>query len=993
VAASSTAIPLARLPEASLHPPLSSSDAHPVPALQASSDLADTWHRSGLSCKADDLATSLLCYQTCSKDDADDKTSLFKVPVDKQTISRPLGSAVDVIRSKRRFNAYAKLYSSFWDGNLVRDGNQGCEPLVFFPPLLPRVLQYSIKTSVEANSQLSTTTAPRIQESTATAALSTDALSQIKRKERDAAEATGAPNSKRPRFQQEPTLTDMTESQQIMVPSPSAGLIPPAPASDAVVQIPKKVGSTQDSDKVVGQADPRDTRVITEDEASIAGTAQTSPGADEDFGLFGAGAIAPAAEAAFFAAHGSIRVGASSASANRYDFLSYPMPCDAEEAGSSLVQDFDESLNSVILFVKKRSRVVSALPDGQGTVYRPPHSVPIGDHPWAGAHRLPIPAAIPGVGTSFREMNGDDPGKKIKKKVPSQGILPVEPSVFTRLPAPDMPQNRLPAQMAPTNVMHFASGKDGYRNRMLASFASRQFGTGLSMFESTSYRVASIQVQKRVAKRMERLFWKPGLPLQHEQEACSSGLVGRGVSAEFGVGFPSLVKRLKKDSATGDASKMFASSQRSALRRSLVSPCRVDFGPFDSGYLSAPSGMTGISTPRSRLGVSLPMGVKVPQALREQPQPVCGPQDDQLLQDFAVSFRMNWMLVARALSGVEGVIISDKVGAEEGRNIRSIPRSARQCRDRWQVLARNQPSLENEVRKSEKALRDNALVRLDKIPGSDEKATRTAAAGNHVKDDNAVSFLSTPYLFEGDPKQPPTDKCSSVLSPKNMDIEQTPKPDDPVKDPADSSKTEEILPPGKRAEEKVPTAKPAKQRRSFAALSAAKMKRQFIPLTIPGVVSGSQANQPVPSHPSHMQSVQASVAAQWSSGRTEMWPLQILDCADKHRATSRVSSTGQRAKDVASTKAPSSSSSRRQPTNSGSAPHRSPTHSSSIGRDRPAAFPPVPASSARPRAAGSPQRSQAVSATSAQAYAPPKNVAPPKKDAKGTSVQSAPKSG
>ena len=41
------------------------------------------------------------------------------------------------INSKRRYNAYAKIFSSSWDGISVRDGNQGCEPLVFFPPLFP----------------------------------------------------------------------------------------------------------------------------------------------------------------------------------------------------------------------------------------------------------------------------------------------------------------------------------------------------------------------------------------------------------------------------------------------------------------------------------------------------------------------------------------------------------------------------------------------------------------------------------------------------------------------------------------------------------------------------------------------------------------------------------------------------------------------------------------------------------------------------------------
>mmetsp|Transcript_6440 Transcript_6440/g.15306 ORF Transcript_6440/g.15306 Transcript_6440/m.15306 type:complete len:273 (-) Transcript_6440:158-976(-) len=75
------------------------------------------------------------------------------------------------------------------------------------------------------------------------------------------------------------------------------------------------------------------------------------------------------------------------------------------------------------------------------------------------------------------------------------------------------------------------------------------------------------------------------------------------------------------------------------------------------------------------------------------------------------------------------------------------------------------------------------------------------------------------------------------------------------------------------------------KRKSFSAISIAKSRRQIFPVTIPGVdPNGSQPAHPVPSHPSHLQSVQISVAAQWASGRTEMWPLQILDLSDRNRS-------------------------------------------------------------------------------------------------------------
>jgi hypothetical protein len=187
-----------------------------------------------------------------------------------------------------------------------------------------------------------------------------------------------------------------------------------------------------------------------------------------------------------------------------------------------------------------------------------------------------------------------------------------------------------------------------------------------------------------------------------------------------------------------------------------------------------------------------------------------------------------------------------------------------------------------------------------------------------------------------------------------------------------------------------------KQKRMFTSISLAKTKKQIIPMTIPGVVSGSPPTL-VPSHPSHMQAVQESLSAQMSSGRTEMWPLQILDFADTQRAAAvaaqKPSSSGQRTTAAATataaaparsiTTASSSSSSRRRPASSTAA--RSPSQApSDAQQQRPAPFPSVPASSAssarsvaqRPQATtASPQRSPAsTSAATAKAYAPPQAV-------------------
>jgi hypothetical protein len=646
-------------------------------------------------------------------------------------------------------------------------------------------------------------------------------------------------------------------------------------------------------------------------------------------------------------------------------------------------------------------------------LYRPPHGLPGADAAWAGAHGLTPSALVPGGGNhAFAEMNGTGSPKKVKKKPLNHGIVPMPSSAFSRIPSAEGPQGR---PLAPMPIaVQFSKGKDGFRHRLLSSFVTRQIGTGLTMFESSSFRVASVHVQNRVVDRLAQRCWQSsssydagsGLPLLVAKQLLGSGAAGkRGFLDSDPNRWTSIVKRLKNSSETGDTAKSLSASQRSALRRSLVSPCRVDFGPFRAGFLAQPSGMTGISPPRPRLGVALPMGVKVPQTLREQSHDAWTARDDQLLQECAVRFGMNWMLVARALSGFE--YTANAVNASPTNNgARSIGRSARQCRDRWQAQARTQPSLANEVRKSERVLRERAILSSVQIRCEDGNACRMSGAVIKGSGQNTTHLLSKSSLFNAallirkgdlgrgisnsvakDPVEPTVqngniDKEEAVES---MDLDDVSKKKDVG---STTSSNEQVL--------KVDSLK--KQKRMFTSISLAKTKKQIIPMTIPGVVSGSPPTL-VPSHPSHMQAVQESLSAQMSSGRTEMWPLQILDFADTQRAAAvaaqKPSSSGQRTTAAATataaaaaparsiTTASSSSSSRRRPASSTAA--RSPSQApSDAQQQRPAPFPSVPASSAssarsvaqRPQATtASPQRSPAsTSAATAKAYAPPQAV-------------------
>ena len=100
-------------------------------------------------------------------------------------------------------------------------------------------------------------------------------------------------------------------------------------------------------------------------------------------------------------------------------------------------------------------------------------------------------------------------------------------------------------------------------------------------------------------ERLERSMWKssltsdlgPGLPMQLRDESNSSANDQRS--------WLDVAEVLPPNSVTGDASVALAKSQKKALQRSLTAPCRVDFGPFEVGFLAAPSGTTPTITPSS----------------------------------------------------------------------------------------------------------------------------------------------------------------------------------------------------------------------------------------------------------------------------------------------------------------------------------------------------------------------------------------------------------
>jgi hypothetical protein len=393
------------------------------------------------------------------------------------------------------------------------------------------------------------------------------------------------------------------------------------------------------------------------------------------------------------------------------------------------------------------------------------------------------------------------------------------------------------------------------------------------------------------------------------------------------------------------------------------------------------------------------MGVKVMQPTKDQEKrSAWNVRGDKILQDAAKKFGMNWLLVASATSGFEHAIIKGNLPDIE-KIVPSVAKSARQCRDRWHLLAQSQPSLANEVRRSESMFRKTPLLSCDavqniEVSGKKGKASVYSADNINIicKSDDFQSLTkkeSTSDTDMRDVDQQDSEKNLSIVYAKQNGITS---PRSTVDKKDDNTANEHNLnhdisgntndAASVTADVQMPdafkTTKP--KRRSFSAISIARSRRLKFPVTIPGVdVGGNQADHPVPSHPSHMQSVQISVAAQWASGRTEMWPLQILDLADKQRSGAARINNMQRGEIP-----PVHNPSRRHPAGSSSYQHRpQPSQSSAVRApvgyssglntaSRPVAPRPVNAS-VTPHHHHQ-HRNQQVGAATVQAYIPPQTT-------------------
>jgi len=441
--------------------------------------------------------------------------------------------------------------------------------------------------------------------------------------------------------------------------------------------------------------------------------------------------------------------------------------------------------------------------------------------------RPPSHSALPApaVATALAD-NGAGAGKKGKRKHQSHSSMPI--GAFARVNPTDMTGRSMNPYSGASS--HSSKGRESYRSKILASILARQGGGRASLFQVPSFLLSSIRIRDDVLRRVLRHSRGPapgGQPLHPMRQSWTRACYKLSSSAK----------------QTGDSALLMSKNQQ--IRMSTA-PAPVDFGPFVAGYISSPYAACGALPRSAAIGISLPMGVKILRRPGEQQAKGWPEAEDKKLKESVLRYGLNWHLVATAVNNFD-----DEATRRDTGKARPQSRSPGQCHERWNHLVRLDPDLVDALRGVERSRHNNTVTRPS--PGE----TSCFSARRLVKQ-SSQSTLSV-----GD-----TDVALSLVLPSSLFVDKD----------GDAIMAEET--------EKPATTK-VTGKRSFAALRSAAKKKIGISLPIPGSVDGSKPTL-VASHPSHAQAVQ-SAAAGTSGGKTEMWPLQILDMADKQRAARNAS--------------------------------------------------------------------------------------------------------
>lgn len=556
--------------------------------------------------KPEEIASSLIWYNYLPEGKVQSKE------IDQDLKSLPC-------TEEHRTNSHVRSYMS---AKKKFDGNQGCESLVYFPPLFPGLLETRHSSEVEL-SQLEQS----LMNETKKRKVSPEGNQGSRKKLRDISLSTSVPDFSA-------AASSVTPSQNLPIMPGDFNLLAVSDVDfmdgadlfDQIdvdflpdLNITKDEQIIEDSDPEVDEIEPAE----VED--------STKPSLNEDFGILGSGLLPPSEESSRAARK-------RSGQSNSYSYWLDPFEPLSSSDELSLK---GSTLDAIILYVKKTAI---------------PRSNPIQPQPFTHSASSKQFARSP-VGMKAASNGGIHSNLlKNKKKATSSAapmtafVAPIIDPASTKGSLPAVPSGLIPKNPNSRPVRDPSSIFDKFRHR------GEPF----------------LQVQNHL-----QILFEPS-----REQITDFGILSLGKQNSMNS-TRSSIRELLPDEVTGDAAKSLATIQSSAFCSGDPVSDGVYFGPFSTNILPKASICNGGTSIELSAGIKLPMGVKVPKSMGivESKNDEWSPTEDFFLNQYAARFYQNWHAVSQALTHKSRVST-----CQDTANVMNPVRSAKHCKIRWDKI-------------------------------------------------------------------------------------------------------------------------------------------------------------------------------------------------------------------------------------------------------------------------------------------------------------------
>jgi hypothetical protein len=574
---------------------------------------------------------------------------------------------------KKALNKFAFLYEQ---AQQIQDGNQGRESLIYFPPLLPGLLEAQCS-FLQDRSLL---------------------LGNVSQKRKESLQHSSHSSKKMRKINSTASLSAPSLGSSFEL---NAALLNPdfQPSDNLLIDsaMDTDFAFMSDPDLMASDSGLFDGEFLPPIESNATSFTTQNEVVDEDFSMLGSGLIPSLTKSRKSALQKSICANPHYLWADPFETVSSGENTLSNQEGYfSYLQNRLNSaiLDSVILYVKVKQKSN----DFSSSQFAGLPSYPYALNQSAGFSNATYTKPVIVMATDAPDGSNDSIVKKMKRKSSdkrtSSGTLSL-PVVASS----DQMQNSFYGN-------YTAHSKNSSNTARSNPSKSRRSGSPFSLL--TSGRLCGlplINLQNRLLDVIEGYSCTPVLKRMEPNALSSIWFMGfSAIHDNTDDNNTFLYNMLQQNEKTGMSAIQISKSQLDFFLHSTTGPSYVDFGPFHLSYSYTPEKSEFLCRLPTFDGIQLPMGVKVPQMNKEKREPSAIPgfdgnfeawsdHDDKQLKSIAEKFSYNWHMISRIMTRpTKTSTCNFRSRITDIETPHFVMRSARQCHERWDNITDYEPS-------------------------------------------------------------------------------------------------------------------------------------------------------------------------------------------------------------------------------------------------------------------------------------------------------------